>query len=170
MTEGRRRWLLLMGIVLSVVVVFSFFTTVTGRGVKQPIQFNHKAHKEQGLECMACHQYVRERTFAGVPKIEVCMECHEQPVTENPEEDKIRQFSKANHEIQWGRLYQMPNHVFFTHRVHVVIDEIPCNTCHGDIGDTVKPPSRSLKTMSMNDCMDCHRETGANNDCLACHN
>jgi hypothetical protein len=136
------------------VAVF-FLGTVMGRGVKQPIKFNHKTHKEQGLECTSCHQYVREQTFAGSPRIEVCLECHEEPITESPEEAKIQQYAQEKKEIPWVPLYRSPKHVFFTHRRHVAVAGIP---------------AKPLETLSMSACMDCHRDTGADNDCLACHN
>ncbi len=168
--KGRGIWFLLGGIILFVVVTVPFLVPVMGRGAKQPIRFNHKTHKEQGLECTMCHQYVRERTFAGSPRIEVCLECHEEPITESPEEAKIQQYAEEKKKIPWVPLDRMPKHVFFTHRRHVLVAGIQCETCHGKIGETVKPPSRPLKMLSMNDCMDCHRKTGADNDCLACHN
>ncbi|MCK5552018.1 MAG: hypothetical protein KAJ09_02650, partial [Deltaproteobacteria bacterium] len=97
--KGKRRWLLLAGIIHLVVIVVFFFTTVMGRGAKHPIQFNHKSHKEQGLECITCHQYAQKHTFAGSPKLEVCLECHEEPITESPEEAKIRKYAEENEEI-----------------------------------------------------------------------
>lgn len=168
--KGKGYWFLLAGIILFVLVAVFFLGTVMGRGVKQPIKFNHKTHKEQGLECTSCHQYVRERTFAGSPRIEVCLECHEEPITESPEEAKIQQYAKEKKEIPWVPLYRSPKHVFFTHRRHVAVAGIQCETCHGKIGEMDKPPAKPLKTLSMSACMDCHRDTGADNDCLACHN
>ncbi len=169
--EGKRRWLILAGIIFFVLIAVFFFNTVMmGRGAKHPIQFNHKSHKEQGLECVTCHQYAQTHTFAGSPKLEVCLECHEEPITESPEEAKIRKYADENEEIPWVPLYRMPGHVFFTHQRHVSGAGLQCETCHGKIGETVKPPPKPLKTLSMNACMDCHRKTGADNDCLACHN
>ena len=138
-------------------------------GTEQPIAFNHRLHKEAGVECINCHPYFETRRFAGKPTLEVCLECHEEPMTESPEEAKIREYASEDKEIPWVRLYQMPTHVFFTHRGHVAGAGIQCETCHGKIGETVKPPSKPLKTLSMNDCMECHRKNKANNDCLACH-
>jgi hypothetical protein len=90
-------------------------------------------------------------------------------MTESPEEAKIQEYAKENREIPWKKLSRTPDHVFFTHQRHVVGAALECETCHGKIGETVKPPSKPLKTLSMNDCMDCHWESGADNDCLACH-
>lgn len=135
----------------------------------QPIAFNHRLHKEAGAECIDCHRFFQTQRFAGKPSLQDCLECHEEPMTENPEEAKIREYAAENKEIPWKKLSRMPDHVFFTHRRHVVGATIQCETCHGKIGDTIQPPSKLLKTLSMNDCMDCHRKNRANNDCLACH-
>lgn len=172
MIEGKRRRLLLAGIILFLLVVLAvvfFFTMVMGRGMKQPIQFNHKSHKEQGVECITCHQYVQEQTFAGFPKIEVCLGCHEEPITESPEEEKISMFQKAGTPIQWTSLYNQPDHVFFSHRRHIKLGQIECGVCHGNFDERTTPPSRPLVNLTMDACMKCHEKRGADNDCLVCH-
>jgi hypothetical protein len=140
------------------------------RGVtEQPIAFNHKLHKEAGVDCIDCHQFFETQRFAGKPSIEVCLECHEEPMTESPEEGKIQDYAKESREIPWKKLYQLEDHVFFTHQRHVVGAGMECEICHGKIGEATAPLRKPLKTLSMNDCMDCHRKKEANNDCLACH-
>ncbi len=167
--EEKRRLLLLAVIILGGVVFFIFFNRVIGKGVEQPISFNHKTHKEQGLECISCHQYVEEQTFAGLPRIEVCLECHEEPITDSPEEEKIRTFHKEGIPIQWISLYNQPDHVFFSHRRHIRLGQIDCRVCHGQFDETTTPPRRPLVTLTMDDCMDCHEERRESNDCLVCH-
>ncbi|NIQ40413.1 MAG: hypothetical protein GTN81_17780 [Proteobacteria bacterium] len=135
----------------------------------QPIAFNHKLHKEAGLECVNCHVYVETERYAGKPTLQTCLECHEEAMTESPEEEKIRQYAKEKKEIPWRKISRTADHVFFTHQRHVVGAGMACATCHGNIGETTKSPSKPLKTLSMDDCMDCHRKNDANNDCLACH-
>jgi hypothetical protein len=51
----------------------------------------------------------------------------------------------------------------------VVGGGIQCEVCHGNIGETTKPPPKPLKRLTMGACVDCHRKHKANNDCLACH-
>ena len=167
--EGKRRLVLLAVIVVFVVVLVIFFKTVIGEGVKQPIQFNHKSHKEQGLECITCHQYVEEQTFAGLPKIEVCLECHEEPITDSSEEEKIRTFHKEAIPVKWISLYNQPDHVFFSHRRHIRLGQIDCRVCHGEFDETTSPPRRPLVTLTMDDCMECHEKKRESNDCLVCH-
>jgi len=169
LVEGKRLWFLLSGIILFVVVGVLLFTTVMGRGVKQPIQFNHKSHKEQGVDCITCHQHVQEQNFAGFPKIDICLGCHEESITENPEEEKIRIFQKEGIPIPWISLYNQPDHIFFSHRRHVKLGQIECGLCHGNVDERTAPPSRPLVNLTMDACMECHEKKGADNDCLVCH-
>ena len=150
-------------------LLFLFIGLGFGSKTEQPISFNHKKHLEQGLECDTCHPYVRTQTFAGMPDIATCLGCHKEPITESPEEEKIRQFHKKGDEIPWKRLYEEPNHVFFSHRRHAVLGKIPCQTCHGEIGQSEKPPAKPWVKMTMRWCMDCHAKNKVTNDCLACH-
>ena len=84
------------------------------------------------------------------------------------ENRKLMEYIKSGKEIEWQRLYRAPEDVYFSHRRHVVFGNIECKTCHGDIGESSKPPSKALK-ITMKNCMDCHEEKEANNDCIACH-
>ena len=113
-----------------------------GPAVKQPLAFNHKKHLEQGIECSGCHDTVEKLAAAGKPKLETCMLCHETPLGQTAAEEKVRQYAARGEEIRWGRLYKLPEHVFFPHQSHVVAAKIECKTCHGAIGESVSPPKR----------------------------
>lgn len=159
----------LIGFIIGIFSIALFIRFGLGSKAEQPISFNHKKHLSQGMECNACHAYYKEQTFAGMPTVAVCMECHEDAITEHPDEEKIRQFQKRGEEIPWKRLYQQPDHVFFSHRRHVVLAGMECKSCHGDIGQSEKPPTKPWVKMKMQWCTDCHTKTKANKDCLACH-
>ncbi|MEW6488009.1 MAG: cytochrome c3 family protein [Thermodesulfobacteriota bacterium] len=140
------------------------------RAVTQPIAFNHRLHVEgNGLECVECHVYVLTQTFAGLPSLERCLECHETAVTDSAEEEKIRELAARGETLVWKRLYEVPDHVYSSHRRHVVAGGIDCAECHGPVAATTRPPARPLRALTMDFCMDCHRRRGASNDCLACH-
>ncbi len=151
--------------------LFLFLLISLGFGSKtgQPISFNHEKHAEQGLECDVCHPYFKTQTFAGMPGIATCLECHKEPITKSPEEERIREFQKKGEEISWKRLYEEPEHVYFSHRAHVVLGKTACQVCHGNIGQNQKPPTKQWVNMSMDWCMDCHTKNKVINDCLACH-
>jgi hypothetical protein len=165
--------------------------TTDEMAVKQPIDFPHKKHIEAGLQCTNCHQRAEKGSVAGRPPISFCMACHTGGKPESPELKKLQAYSEKGHEVPWKRVWRLPSHVFFPHRTHVVAAKVECQTCHGPMETLEHAPTRPLKTLSMNDCIDCHEKhakqktpekaekEGAkhvqvagrhiSNDCLACH-
>ena len=138
--------------------------------VIQPIAFNHKKHAgELSLPCAMCHQSVESQAFAGVPQAETCITCHAAPLSQNPEEEKIRSYASKGEKIPWQRIYRMPGDVFFSHRRHVVLGKVECATCHGAMAEQVTPPPRPLVNQSMQWCINCHEQRRASADCNACH-
>jgi mono/diheme cytochrome c family protein len=59
--------------------------------------------------------------------------------------------------IEWVRIHNLPDHVYFNHAQHVSVGKVACQTCHGKIEqmDVVKQYS----SLSMGWCINCHRET-----------
>jgi len=159
----------LLGLAAGFILLFLFISLGFGSKTGQPIPFNHKKHLAQGLECDSCHPYFKTQTFAGMPDIATCLECHKEPITKSPEEEKIRQFRRRGEKIPWKRLYEEPDHVFFSHRRHAVLGKIECKTCHGPIGESERPPTETWVKLSMIWCMNCHAKKKVTNDCLACH-
>jgi DnaJ-class molecular chaperone len=51
----------------------------------------------------------------------------------------------------------------------VALGELECEVCHGAIAATERPPRGPLVEITMDFCMDCHREQGQTLDCNACH-
>lgn len=157
----------ILGLVVLIVIL-----TATGwlqPTTKQPIEFNHLKHKEQGLDCLDCHKYAKKYKFAGLPNIETCSECHQERLTESREEEKLFKFIQDKVYIPWNRIYQIPDHVYYSHAEHVGLADLECGNCHGDIGERETPPEKALVKLSMDFCMDCHRKQNASLDCLACH-
>jgi c(7)-type cytochrome triheme protein len=158
-------------IIISAAGIFSLFSFVNP-SENQPIEFIHKKHKEQGIDCETCHIYIKKESFAGIPNLQTCLDCHESPVTKSSEEEKIRSFAKKGMKLEWKRLYRMPQHVYFSHRRHVALAKLECQNCHGSIEDAPKPPLKPLKILMMNDCIDCHKKSRAvkvSTDCIDCH-
>lgn len=156
----------LAGLVLALAVGWIGFRPLVQPAVRQPLQFNHSAHKD--IECVSCHEGVTQGASAGIPKLEVCMTCHETAMTKNPEEEKIRTFAREGKEPPWQRLFQQPAHVFYSHRRHVELAKLECKQCHGAIGESAAPPT-AVRNLSMSACISCHREKGVQSDCIDCH-
>lgn len=138
--------------------------------IQQPIGFNHNVHVEElGFECVDCHLYAMTSVRASIPNIENCADCHEEAQTESPEEAKLVEYIAAGEPVPWRKVYRLPDHVYFSHRRHASIGAIACEVCHGPVGDQVKPIDRPYWRPTMNNCIECHEESGVSNDCVYCH-
>lgn len=165
---SRNQFLVLLGCTLVFVIVLIVVLRIVWGGVRQPIAFNHQIHAANDLECLDCHPYYEEQASSGKPTLETCITCHEEPLGESNAERKLIEYINSKEEIKWERLYDVPEDVYFSHRRHVVLGNIECSTCHGDIGESPRPPSKPIK-IKMKKCMKCHEEREVDNDCIACH-
>lgn len=164
----RIRWFIIAMTVIAVVSLL--FVSFTGNTIDQPIKYNHSKHVEEiGLECIQCHQHYETDSAAGLPVLEDCAECHSELLGESEEEKKLLQFVDENLELPWNRVFQLPRHVFFSHRRHIVLGQLECNVCHGDMEKRTEPPQKSDNEVTMDFCMECHEDTGVSIDCMNCH-
>ena len=144
--------------------------TARPRAVRQPIEFNHLKHtSELQLDCQFCHKYVVTGAHAGLPGAETCSICHGTVQGTSEEAARVTALLEEGDPIRFMKLFRLPDHVFYTHRRHAGIGELECQSCHGGIADTDRPPVRPLVTVTMEFCMACHEERGVTNDCNACH-
>jgi len=160
-------------------IVISIFVVVIVAGslitqdaeIVQPIKYSHKIHIEDAeLECTDCHIYVETNAVATIPNIEICANCHsDEPLGDSPEEVKLLKYISANKRIPWVQIYNVPDHVYFSHRRHVKIGELNCTSCHGNVAELEEPTTHQLVKISMNNCVDCHRESDVVRDCIGCH-
>lgn len=139
--------------------------------VIQPIGYNHKIHIESaGLDCKDCHINSDKLASASIPGNEICQNCHsESPLSESPEEAKLLRYLAESKEVPWVQINTVPDHVYFSHRRHVVGGELECNACHGNVGEMTEPFSKPAIPITMENCMNCHKQRNVSNDCLACH-
>ncbi|MBI3004413.1 MAG: cytochrome c3 family protein [Ignavibacteriales bacterium] len=72
-------------------------------------------------------------------------------------------------EVPWERVYKVPDHVYFSHRRHVVAGRLECEVCHGNVQQFTMPVSLPEIPVTMENCMSCHRKHNVTNDCLSCH-
>jgi len=59
--------------------------------------------------------------------------------------------------IEWIRIHNLPDHVYFNHAQHVTIGKVECQQCHGKVEEMGKLQQHS--PLSMGWCINCHRET-----------
>lgn len=148
---------------------FLFIWAFSPNPPSQPIRYNHQVHIASGLTCVDCHTGAQDQAAATLPTLDACMMCHSEPVTDSPEEEKIRQFAKAGQEIPWRRINRVPAHVFFSHRRHVALGGLTCAECHGPMEKLTEPPQRPFRVLSMEACLDCHQQRKVDSDCARCH-
>jgi hypothetical protein len=140
------------------------------REVHQPIAYNHAIHySEAGMDCTDCHTGVETQVRATIPSIKKCRSCHSEPKGTSETEALVVEAVNANQEIPWQRIYQVPEHVFFSHRRHVKSGKISCMVCHGEVDQLTAPPTRPLVPIAMERCMHCHDNKSISNDCITCH-
>ena len=56
--------------------------------------------------------------------------------------------------MQWNRVYDLPDFVYFNHSIHVSAG-VACETCHGQVDEM--PLIRKQVTLYMEWCLECHR-------------
>lgn len=130
--------------------------THQGMPLAQPVPFSHQHHVAGlGIDCRYCHESVEESSFAGMPPVHTCMTCHSQIWRDAPLLEPVRRSYLTGIPLQWTRVYDVPQYVFFNHSAHVR-NGIGCSTCHGRV-DRMPITYRAV-TLNMRWCVDCHRE------------
>lgn len=59
--------------------------------------------------------------------------------------------------IEWVRIHNLPDHVYFNHAQHVTIGKVECQKCHGKVEDMLV--LKQYAPLSMGWCISCHRDT-----------
>lgn len=143
-----------------------------GYAPDQPIKFSHKLHAGQyQIDCQYCHTGVEKSKNANIPSANICMNCHinvdQGPKYGKEEIAKIyasigfnpedRTYSGEQKPIEWVRIHNLPDHVYFSHQQHVVAGGLDCENCHGKVAEMEVVEQVSLLEMGW--CINCHRET-----------
>ena len=162
----------------------------------QPIAYSHQLHAGKlGIDCKYCHNAVTKSKHATIPSVNVCMNCHK-TVTDGSETgtaeiakihaaagyDAVTQtYTGETARIEWVKVHNLPDHVYFNHSQHVVAGGIDCKQCHGNmkqetvarvmttedlnnVGVTDKDYDENAvkftkPTLTMGWCIECHRES-----------
>jgi hypothetical protein len=137
------------------VVNRSSYVTQAGVAREQPVPFSHKHHAgELGIDCRYCHTSVETSSNAGFPPTQTCMNCHSQIWALSPTLEPVRSSWRTGESIEWTKVYDLPDFVYFDHSIHVA-KGIGCASCHGRIDKmslTWQQPS-----LHMEWCLGCHR-------------
>src|ERR671913_1845222 len=127
--------------------------------VEQPVQFSHAHHVGgMGSDCRYCHTSVEESSFANIPPTKTCMNCHSQIWAQAPILEPVRASFRDNTPLKWTRVHDLPDFVYFNHAIHVK-QGVGCATCHGPVDKM--PLMYQYAPLTMQWCLDCHRDPGA---------
>ena len=154
--------LLAAAFLLWVSLVFgrSSFGTGMGEVHEQPVPFSHEHHVgELGIDCRYCHTSVERSAFAGIPPTETCMNCHRQIWTNAELLEPIRASYRDNIPVQWTRINDLPDFVYFNHSVHIA-KGMGCVTCHGPVNKMQLTFQHA--SLQMEWCISCHRDPAPN--------
>jgi hypothetical protein len=134
----------------------SEYITEVGLAKVQPVQFSHRHHAGQlGIHCAYCHTSVEVSSFAGIPPTHTCMSCHSQIWTTSPMLEPVRQSYQSGQSIEWIRVHDLPDFVYFNHSIHIS-KGIGCASCHGRV-DQMQQIYKA-ESLQMQWCLDCHRQ------------
>ena len=152
--------------------VYYDWETQKGYQPPQPIKFSHKLHAgDNEIACQYCHNSVEKSKHAGIPSVNICMNCHKGiqkgPQYGEKEIAKIYEASGFNpktgvydgpeNPIKWIKIHNLPDHVYFNHKQHVVVGKQDCANCHGKVKEMEVVQQQSPLTMKW--CIECHRKT-----------
>lgn len=120
--------------------------------------------------CMNCHKSINE--YKGEPIVDK----NGKTIDGTAEIQKLYQYAgwnpdaKAYNEdangdgmpdgsrpIEWVKIHNLPDHVYFNHSQHVKVGKQQCQTCHGNIQEMGEVAQFS--DLSMGWCINCHRES-----------
>ena len=142
-------------ILLAMILGRSGYVTRQHEFIEQPVQFSHVHHVlDDGIDCRYCHTSVETSSFAGIPPTKTCMNCHSQIWANAPILEPVRASFREDRPLQWTRVHDLPDFVYFNHSVHVK-KGVGCETCHGRVDRM--PLMLQENTLQMQWCLDCHR-------------
>ncbi len=148
----------------------------------QPIHFSHRIHAgSNGIDCKFCHSSARVSKNAGIPSLNVCMNCHIN-IAAVSDTTATEEYSKAFYDgeiqklydavgwdaadqkytgktqpVKWVRIHNLPDFAYFNHSQHVSVAGVECQTCHGPV--QTYELQKQFAPLTMGWCIDCHRQT-----------
>ncbi len=139
---------------LSFLVVRSPYETMQNVPREQPVPFSHEHHVGGlGLDCRYCHTSVENSSFANIPATKICMNCHSEMWATTPALEPVRESYRSGRSIEWTRVNDLPEFVYFNHSIHVN-KGFGCSTCHGRVDKM--PLTWQAQSLTMKWCLQCH--------------
>jgi len=137
----------------------------TGFEPAQPIKFSHAVHAGQNkTDCNYCHYTAKTGKTAGIPAGSVCYNCHflvrNGTRSGGAEIAKVIEALDEKRAVQWVRVYQLPDFVYFNHEQHVSAGQINCEACHGNVKEMDR--LYQFSDLSMGWCIKCHETRKVN--------
>lgn len=118
--------------------------------------------------CMNCHKQIDE--YTGTEKLvtyegrEIDGTAEIQKLYEyagwDPEKKDYKRDKDGNimaKPVEWVKIHNLPDHVYFNHAQHVAIGQVPCQSCHGPVQEMDEV--HQFAPLSMGWCINCHRQT-----------
>ncbi len=164
---------------------------------EQPLAYSHEIHAGQlEIDCKYCHNAVTKSKHATIPSVNVCMNCHK-VVNEGKDESgtaaiaqiydaagwdpEAKAYTGETKPIEWVKVHNLPDHVYFNHSQHVVAGGVDCKQCHGNMKKMTVAKVMSTEdlnnvgvtdddydendvkftkpTLTMGWCIECHRKS-----------
>jgi cytochrome c551/c552 len=144
---------------------------------EQPIYYSHQVHAGiNQISCLYCHNGAMQGKQASIPSVNVCMNCH-MAINEYAKGPKLyresgtevdgtaeiqklyeyagwdpgkKVYTGNGKPIEWTRIHNLPDHVYFNHSQHVTVGQQACQTCHGEIqkmGEVYQYSDLSMRTL-----------------------
>ena len=82
------------------------------------------------------------------------MNCHSQIFANSPFLEPVRDSFRTGKSIQWTRVHDLPDFVYFNHSIHIH-KGVGCTTCHGQVDRM--PLMSQEQSLQMEWCLECHR-------------
>ena len=133
-----------------------------GYAPEQPIAYSHKLHAgEYQMECLYCHFGAEKSRHAGIPPLNVCMNCHREIDKQTRGLSRLKEAYAQDRPVRWIKIHNLPDFVYFSHRQHMgpgATGDLVCQDCHGPVETMERVRQHAPLTMGW--CLECHQEKG----------
>jgi hypothetical protein len=98
----------IIGFAASMVLGWVIFPQLLYSQKPQPVQLQPRPARRRRwvIGCESCHFFREDGSFSGIPKIEQCVDCHEEPLGETEDEAIFyEQYVAKEREVPWLVLF-----------------------------------------------------------------